>query len=129
MNKKILIADDDPNIRLLIEETLSELKDNGVELLLASDGEEAVKLAQMHHPDVIILDIIMPQKTGYEACEEIRNAPNAGEAFIIMLSGRSSEVTLRTTERVGANVYIAKPFEPEQLLSTVEEALYRNKKS
>lgn len=123
MNKKILIADDDQNIRLLISEALDELVNNGVELIFASDGEEAVELAKTHRPGIMILDIMMPHKTGYEVCKEIREMPDTWNVFIIILSARGSEVTRKTTERVGANTYIAKPFEPEELLSIIEKAL------
>lgn len=122
--RKILIADDDSNIRTLVQEALNELEERDIELFCASDGKEAIDLTRAHSPEIIILDIMMPCKSGYEVCEEIRKKLNNHNSFIILISARGSEITRKTSERVGANYYIAKPFDPEKLLTVVSEALF-----
>ncbi|HEY9710062.1 MAG TPA: response regulator, partial [Oculatellaceae cyanobacterium] len=73
MLKKILIVDDEPHLRLLLEQTLEELEDEGVELLTADNGEEALEAIRTEIPDLVFLDVMMPKMNGFDVCNAVRN--------------------------------------------------------
>jgi len=120
MSKKILIADDEDNVRELV---LVSLEDEGYEIHEASDWEEAVAKARELKPDLIVLDVMMPGKTGYEVCEELRNDPDMKDVYILFLSARGSAVSEMTGKMKGGDAYMVKPFEPAELRKKVKEAL------
>ena len=94
MTKKILIADDEPSIVIALEFLLRR---SGYEVQIARDGDEALRLVETMRPDLVLLDIMMPVKSGYEVCKELRERPESRDVKIIMLSakGRDAEVALR----------------------------------
>ncbi len=122
MSKKILIADDEPNIVAALEFLLQR---NGYEVHVARNGEEALKLVEDCHPDLVLLDVMMPVKSGYEVCTRIRERAEWGHIKIIMLSakGRDAEVTKGLS--IGADVYITKPFSTRDLTGKISELLQR----
>ena len=120
MTKKILIADDEDNVRELV---YVSLEDEGYEIHEASDGEEAVAKARELKPDLIVLDVMMPGKTGYEVCEELRKDPDMQDIYILFLSARGSAVSEMTGKMKGEDAYMVKPFEPADLRKKVKEAL------
>ena len=111
LDKKILIADDEPDIRLMVCRMLS--KDYLV--LEASDGEEAVKLARLHKPAIILMDIMMPGKDGYSACHEIKSDPATRSIPVVMVTGIGHKLNERLSAGVGADGYMTKPFSLEKL--------------
>ena len=115
--KKILIADDEPNIRLLVSGMLS--KDYIV--LKASDGEEAISIARSEKPDLILMDIMMPNVDGYTACHAIKTDPATKATPVVMLTGVGHELNRRLSQRIGAVSYVSKPFNVQDLLDTVKE--------
>ena len=123
MSKKILIADDEPNIVAAVEFLLQH---NGYEVHVARDGEEALKLVEATHPDLVLLDVMMPQKSGYEVCKRIRERADWRHIKIIMLSakGRDSEVNKGLS--TGADVYVTKPFSTRELMDKIKGLLGRN---
>jgi DNA-binding response OmpR family regulator len=123
MTKKILIVDDEPHIRALLEQTLEDLEDAGVELLTAGDGLEAWTAAQQERPDLIILDVMMPRMSGYEVCERIKSEPTLSDVYIIMLTAKGQAVDRQRGEQVGANEYVTKPFDPDYLIERAETLL------
>ena len=123
MSKKILIADDEVHIRALLELTLEDLEDAGVELLSASDGLEAWDIAQAEQPDLIILDVMMPGLSGYEVCQLVRCDPDLSNTHIIMLTAKGQEADQGRSIEVGANEYITKPFDPNYLIGRVADVL------
>jgi two-component system alkaline phosphatase synthesis response regulator PhoP len=123
MDCKVLIAEDELHIRLLIEQSLEELEDDGVELLMASDGEEALALAKREHPAVVLLDVMMPKVNGFEVCEQIRADPELAGIHIILLTAKGQEFDRRQGQEAGANAYMTKPFNPDELLSAVRAAI------
>jgi DNA-binding response OmpR family regulator len=123
MTKKILIVDDEPHIRALLEQTLEDLEDEGVELLTAGDGLEAWTAAQQERPDLIILDVMMPRMSGYEVCERIKSEPTLSDVYIIMLTAKGQAVDRQRGEQVGANEYVTKPFDPDYLIERAETLL------
>jgi two-component system alkaline phosphatase synthesis response regulator PhoP len=123
MPKRILIVDDEPHIRTLLEQTLEDLEDLGVELSTASDGLEAWQTAQKTVPDLVILDVMMPHMSGYEVCERIRAEPDLNGTYIIMLTAKGQQVDRLQAQQVGADEYITKPFDPDYLIRRAEEVL------
>jgi DNA-binding response OmpR family regulator len=123
MAAAILIADDEMHILLLIEQSIEELEDEGVEILTVNNGEEALDTARRRHPDVILLDVMMPKMNGFEVCEAIRQDASIGDTHIILLTAKGQEYDRRRGEEVGANRYVTKPFDPDELLALVRSAL------
>ena len=120
MPKKILIADDDDNIRELIQFTL---EDEGYEIHMAKNGKEAEKIALEIKPDLIILDVMMPEKTGYEVCEELRKNPETAKSYVLFLSARGSPVAEKTGKIKGGNEFLVKPFDPEILRRKINDII------
>lgn len=123
MSKKILIVDDEPHIRALLEQTLEDLEDYGIELLTASNGQEAWETAQEECPDLIILDVMMPRMSGYQVCELIKSKPELNNAYIIMLTAKGQAIDRQKGEQVGADEYVTKPFDPDYLIERAETLL------
>ncbi len=92
MNKKILIVDDEPNIRILLEQALEKLEDEGVELLIAENGEEALMMIIAEKPNLVFLDVMMPKKNGLEVCQIVKHELNIKDIYIIMLTAKGQEL-------------------------------------
>ena len=121
--KKILIVDDEPFIRALLVETLEDFEDRGVDLLVASDGAEGWKLAQDEHPDLILLDVMLPKLSGYEVCQQIRQDQTLSDTYVIMLTAKGQEVDRERGQEVGANEYVTKPFDPDDIIDRAQQIL------
>ena len=126
MPKKILIVDDEPHIRALLEQTLEDFEDLGIELLSASNGMEAWEMAKQEIPNLVILDVMMPHMSGYEVCERIKAEPKLTDAYVIMLTAKGQEVDRQRGKQVGADEYITKPFDPDYLIERTENILAIN---
>lgn len=113
-SKKILIVDDEPHIRALLEQTFEDLEDQGVELLLAKDGEEGLDLALSQTPEIIFLDIMMPKLNGYDACRQIKAQTSC---YVILLTAKGQETDRRKGLEAGADEYVYKPFDPDAVLN------------
>lgn len=114
MDKKILIVDDEPYIRVLLEQTLEDLEDEGVELLLAANGEEGLEVALDERPNLIFLDVMMPYLSGYEVCQRIKAVDSA--IYVILLTAKGQAVDKERGAEAGADEYITKPFDPDYIL-------------
>ncbi len=123
MEPKILIVDDEAHIRLLIEQTLEELEDEGVELLTASNGADALETIKTERPQLVFLDVMMPKMNGFDVCNTVKNELGLDEVYIIMLTAKGQEFDKEKGQEVGANVYMTKPFDPDELLEKAEEVL------
>jgi len=119
---KILIAEDEPDIRDLIAFTL---RFAGHEVVTATNGEEAVQVAQKEAPDLIILDVRMPCMTGYDACRAIKSDPALNAVPVIFLSAKGQESEIQDGMNAGAEEYLLKPFAPDQLTDRVRSILAR----
>lgn len=119
--KRILIADDEPDILEIVQYNLSR---EGYEVTTAKDGDDALVKAKAQKPDLIILDIMMPKRTGVEVCEILRSQPAFNETLIIFLTARNDETSHITGLETGGDDYIAKPISPKVLISRVN-ALFR----
>jgi diguanylate cyclase (GGDEF)-like protein len=117
---KVLVADDSAVSRKLVERTLS---DKRYSLIFAKSGREALMLFAEHHPDVVIVDWMMPDCTGVEICRHIRSKPHASYSYIILLTGRSETKSVVEGLAAGADDYLTKPFHHEELIARVEVGL------
>lgn len=120
-NKRILIADDEPDILEIVSYNLGR---EGYEIHTAKDGNEALEKAKQLQPDLIILDIMMPRKTGVEVCQILRSQPDFQETLIIFLTALSDEASQIKGLETGADDYVSKPISPKVLISRVN-ALFR----
>jgi len=119
----VLIVDDEQHIRLLIEQTLEELEDDGVALLTATNGDEALDVVGHHHPALVFLDVSMPKVDGFEVARTIKADPALAGTTVIMLTARGQAVDREEGFAAGANEYLTKPFDPDDLLARARTAL------
>ena len=113
---KVLVVDDDPDI---VEILKYNLKNSGYSVKSAGNGAEAIKKAKKFIPDIILMDVMMPEMSGIEACEEIKNIDQLSQAIIIFLSARSEDYTQISAYDAGADDYISKPVKPKILLKKI----------
>ena len=123
MEHKILIVDDEAHIRMLIEQTLEELEDEGVEFLTAENGEDALEIIQEEKPMLVFLDVMMPKMNGMEVCRRVKKELGMNDVFIILLTAKGQELDRQKGLDVGADVYMTKPFDPEVLLTKAKQVL------
>lgn len=123
MSQKILIVDDEAHIRMLIEQTLEELEDEGVEFFTAENGEMALEVIRAEKPDLIFLDVMMPKLNGMEVCRRVKQEMGLTDIYIVLLTAKGQESDRQKGLDVGADVYMTKPFDPELLLEKAREVL------
>jgi two-component system alkaline phosphatase synthesis response regulator PhoP len=123
VSAKILIVDDEPHLRSLIQQTLEELEDQGVELLTAGNGEEALEQIQANRPKLVFLDVMMPRVSGFEVCDRVKNALGLKDVYIVLLTAKGQEFDRQKGQEVGADVYMTKPFDPDALLEKARQVL------
>ncbi|MDJ0705341.1 MAG: response regulator [Leptolyngbyaceae cyanobacterium MO_188.B28] len=116
MDKRILIVDDEAHIRLLMEQTLEELEDEGVALLTAANGEEALAIIQTESPHLVFLDVMMPKMNGFEVCQAVKADDEIKNTYIIMLTAKGQEFDFQKGREVGADLYMTKPFNPDEIV-------------
>ena len=120
MTKTVLIADDEPNILISLEYLM---KREGYRVVVAHDGQEACELITREHPDLVLLDVMMPKKTGFDVCHEIR----ANDAFktmpILLLTAKGRDTDVAKGLALGANDYMTKPFSTKELAQKVRDLL------
>ena len=123
MTKKLLIVDDEPHIRLLLEQTLEELEDYGVEIFTAINGLEALEMIQSEKPNLVFLDVMMPKMNGYDVCQKVKGELGMTDVYIIMLTAKGQEFDRSRGKDVGADIYMTKPFDPDEILEKSYEIL------
>ena len=120
--KKVLIIDDEFPVRYLVEH---QLKRNGFEAITAKDGPSGIQAAHTHKPDLIVLDIMMPNMNGFEVCQEIRKAPPIAATPVIFLTACMTRKHKLRAFEIGADDYLVKPFQPDELLAHIAAVLRR----
>jgi two-component system, OmpR family, alkaline phosphatase synthesis response regulator PhoP len=120
---KILIVDDEAHIRSLIQQTLEELEDDGVEMLTAADGQAALELIKAEEPQLVFLDVMMPKMNGFDVCRRVKQELGLGGVHIVLLTAKGQEVDRQKGDEVGADVYMTKPFDPDALLTHARQVL------
>ncbi|HEX2049108.1 MAG TPA: response regulator [Actinomycetota bacterium] len=118
---KVLIADDDAAVRAVVRTTLG---DEAYEIVEACDGDEALQLAREHVPDVVLLDVMMPRRSGLDVCRALKADPRTSRIVVVMLTGKSLHDERDAGVDVGADAYFTKPFSPVALLRRVEDVLH-----
>jgi DNA-binding response OmpR family regulator len=120
---KILIVDDEPHIRSLMEQTLEDLEDEGVELLLAGDGQAALETIRSERPQLVFLDVMMPKMNGYEVCATVKQDSDLAGTYVVMLTAKGQEVDKQQGENMGADLFMTKPFDPDEILEKAQQIL------
>ena len=123
MAKTIMIVDDELNMRMLLKETLEELEDKGVELLLAENGEEAIEFVKTEKPELVILDVMIPGVDGFEVCNTIKNELEMKDVYVLMLTANGQEYNKLKSIDVGADIFMTKPFDPDEIAEKVAKIL------
>ena len=122
MNEKILIADDEPNILVSLEYLM---KREGFAVSVARDGEEALAAIVQERPALVLLDVMMPKKTGFEVCQEVRANDAVKDTLIVMLTAKGRDTDVAKGLGLGADAYVLKPFSTRELVQTVRALLER----
>lgn len=114
--RTILVVDDSPTAMSLVIRALTPM---GHHIITANNGEEAIKKATAEHPDLMVLDVVMPQKNGFQVCRHLKTTPATKDIKIILLTSKSQKVDLFWGLKQGADAYLLKPFQEAELLATV----------
>ncbi|MNC31361.1 Transcriptional regulatory protein YycF [compost metagenome] len=120
MSKTVLIADDEPNIVISLEFLLEQ---DGYQVQVVHDGQQALEAIQRLPPDLVLLDVMMPNLSGYDLCQKIRENPAWQHMRIVMLTAKGREVEVSKGLALGADAYITKPFSTQELLAQVRDLL------
>ncbi|RLD20686.1 MAG: response regulator [Bacteroidetes bacterium] len=123
MSKKLLIVDDEAHIRMLLEQTLEDLEDEGVDFFMADNGEQALALIESEAPDLVLLDVMMPKMNGMEVCQRVKQNPDLKNVYVIILTAKGQEVDKQRSFDVGADRYMTKPFDPDEILDVARDVL------
>jgi two-component system alkaline phosphatase synthesis response regulator PhoP len=121
--QRILIVDDEPDILDMLE---YNLQNEGYDVERATDGDEAMRIAKLFKPDLVLLDVMMPKLDGVEACRRLREQPDLKKTYIIFLTARGEEFAELAGFEAGADDYITKPIKPRALLSRLRAILRRS---
>lgn len=119
---KVLVVDDN---RTYLEMITNVLEASGLEVSTAQDGQEAMEQIQGQKPDLVVLDIVMPRMNGYEVCRELRSNPQTQDLLIVMCSTKDQEFDIHWANKQGADAYVTKPFQPQELVATIKQLLRR----
>jgi two-component system response regulator MtrA len=119
---KIVVADDDVDVRMLV---MLKLEHAGHDVVGVENGHDAVAACRSTHPDLVVLDLMMPGMSGLDACQEIRSDPALAETSIILLTARAQETDVHAGMACGADAYVTKPFSPRDLALRVDSLLTR----
>ena len=121
--RTILIADDEAHLRSLLHQTLEELEDEGVELMTAANGEEALAAIEASRPNLVFLDVMMPKLSGFDVCSRTKKTLGLTDTYIILLTAKGQEFDRQKGLEVGADLFMTKPFDPDALLQKARDVL------
>ncbi|WOK06851.1 response regulator transcription factor [Imperialibacter roseus] len=124
-SQKVLVVDDEADILELLKYNLAK---EGYDVKTSLDGRKAVEIAKTYHPDLILLDIMMPHQDGVETCRQLREIPELNNSFVIFLTARSEEYSEVAAFDIGADDYITKPIKPRALMSRINALFRRDSK-
>ena len=123
MSKKILIVDDELNMRTLLKEALEDFEDKGVELLVAENGSDAIKSIREEKPELVILDVMMPGMDGFDVCNTIKNELGMKDVYVLMLTADGQEFNRQKSKDVGTDDFMTKPFDPDEIVEKAAQIL------
>lgn len=118
---KILIVDDEPNNQILLQEILEDFEENGIRLLFAADGAEALAIIQSEKPDLVFLDLMLPEMDGFAVCRAIKHQLGLENTFIAILTAKSQDIDRKRAVDVKADMYITKPFKAKVIVDVVNK--------
>lgn len=122
MPKTLLVVDDEPSI---LETTRFILECEGYHVLTARDGEEALATIRRERPPIVLLDVMIPKLNGFEVCRQIRQAPDLSRTFVLILTARGQKADEAMAMEAGADTYMRKPFDDEEILACIERVFTR----
>src|SRR6185369_3911341 len=120
MGKQVLIADDEPNIVVALEYLLQR---NGYEVSIARNGDEALKLIEQNRPDLVLLDVMMPLRSGYEVCRVVREREDWKHIKIVVLTAKGRAADTEKELALGADLYVTKPFSNREMIAKINGLL------
>jgi DNA-binding response OmpR family regulator len=120
---KILIVDDEPGMRILLEQTLEGFEDKGVILLTADNGKKAIECIKAEKPELVFLDVMMPEINGFEICNTVKNEYGMKDVYIVMLTAKGQETDKQKGKDVGVDIYMTKPFDLDEIVKKAVEIL------
>ena len=123
MPPKLLIVDDEAYIRLLIGQALEDFEDQGVQILTASDGQEALDTIRVEKPALVFLDVMMPKLNGFDVCAAVKADPQLKSTCIVLITAKGQEEDRLRGDEVGADMFMTKPFDPDELTGMVASIL------
>ena len=123
MEQKLLIVDDEAHIRMLIGQALEELEDEDVSFFTAENGEQALQIIREENPQLVFLDVMMPEMNGMEVCRKVKKELGLNNVYIVLLTAKGQELDRQKGLEVGADLYMTKPFDPEVILDKAREVL------
>jgi DNA-binding response OmpR family regulator len=118
--KRVLIADDEPDLVTML---MVRLRHEGYEVLIARNGDECVALAEQEKPDLILMDVVMPLKNGYDACEEIKKNPKTARIPVVLMTALNQRENVTIGKHLGARAYVTKPFNVNSLLVKIRDVM------
>jgi two-component system, OmpR family, alkaline phosphatase synthesis response regulator PhoP len=121
--KKVLIADDEAFIRLLIEQTLEDVDGVEIDVLSAEDGADALQTILSQAPSLVFLDVMMPRMNGFDVCREVKQTAGMRQVYIVLLTAKGQEYDRQIGMEAGADLYMTKPFDPDELLELAQQVL------
>lgn len=120
--QRILIVDDETHIRILLQQTLEEFEEMNIEILTAENGRKAIEIIKEKKPNLIFLDVMMPEMNGYETCQKIKKELKVN-AYVVMLTAKGQDVDKQKGLECGADIYITKPFDPDEIVKLTSDIL------
>ncbi len=123
MASKVLIAEDETVLRMLMEITLEDVENRGAAILTAGNGAEALQIIRAEKPNLVFLDVMMPGMSGFDVCQAVKRDPNLKGVFIVLLTAKGEVFDRARGEQVGADIYLTKPFDPDELIKITGRVL------
>ena len=121
--KSILIVDDELPIRLLLEQTLEDFEDHGVEISLVENGAEALERIRADRPELVLLDVMMPVMNGFDVLEAVRADEGLVDVHVVLLTAKGQEADRARGMQLGADLYLTKPFDPSAVVAHASKVL------
>jgi DNA-binding response OmpR family regulator len=109
----------------LLEQTLEDLEGENIELISADNGADALALVQSQQPDLVILDVMIPRMSGFDVCRAIKHDLQMENVYVVILTAKGQEMDRQLSQEVGADLYMTKPFDPDELLELARKVLAR----
>ncbi len=123
MASKVLIAEDETVLRMLMEITLEDMENRGAAILTTGNGAEALQIIRAEKPGLVFLDVMMPIMNGFDVCQAVKRDPNLSGVYIVLLTAKGEAFDRVRGEQVGTDMYLTKPFDPDELIKITGRVL------